>query len=269
MPTWIDSHCHLDRYVKKNELREVLAGATHCGVEQLIAVGTSMEDWGLYQRLAKDHLGRIYFTVGLHPCYVEDDWEDQLQLIMPYFLDKPNPIALGEIGLDNFHLPKDPAQAKQVQERQLAAFRKQLSFAYQLDCPIIIHSRNAFSEVVQVIDESGIDWRKIVFHCFSEGPEEMEVLNKRGGRASFTGIITYKTAENVRQAMLKQGLDKLMIETDAPYLSPVPHRGKENFPAYVSLVGAFAAEEFGVSDVEGFSQQITENTQEFFNLYED
>jgi len=119
-----------------------------------------------------------------------------------------------------------------------------------LDTPVVVHSRGAFAECVAMIDASGVDWRRVVFHCFTEGAAEIGELNRRGGVGSFTGILTYKTAEGVRSAALAQGLARFMLETDAPYLTPMPHRGKPNEPAFVRHTAEFAAGLFGVSPAE-------------------
>jgi TatD DNase family protein len=173
---------------------------------------------------------------------------------------------LGEIGLDRFHLPPEPAEAEKVFARQRAAFAEGLALAKRLRCPVVIHSRGAFAECVQMIDASGVDWAKIVFHCFVEGEAEVAVLMKRGGLASFTGILTYKNAPNVRAAAKAQGLARLMVETDAPYLTPMPHRGKPNEPAFVRHTAEFAAREvFGVSYDE-LAAVTTANARKFFGL---
>lgn len=261
----IDSHCHLEKFQQKGTLPEILNNCEEAGIEQLIAVGTHIGDWPTYNKLAKAHLGKIFWTAGIHPCHVEEDWRDQAMAIMPWFTDACPPVALGEIGLDYFHLPKEESAIAEQIARQKAAFRHQLSFAYQLDCPIVIHSRNAFSDCVALIDESGVNWEKVVFHCFSEGPEEIKTLNERGGRGSFTGIITYPSAENVREAALQQGLDRLMIETDAPYLAPVPHRGKPCEPAFTRNTAEYCASLLGVP-FETLAQKSYENTQAFYGL---
>jgi TatD DNase family protein len=177
-----------------------------------------------------------------------------------------NPVALGETGLDRFHLPKDsPAEAEKILGWQKAAFAAQLDLAKKLGCPLVVHSRGAFAECVAMIDASGLDWRRVVFHCFTEGPAEMAELTRRGGFGSFTGVITYKNADAVRAAALAQGLDRLMIETDAPYLTPMPHRGKPNEPAYLRHTAEFCAELFGVSR-ERLAEVTTANARKFFGI---
>ncbi|WP_269799045.1 TatD family hydrolase [Geminisphaera colitermitum] len=175
------------------------------------------------------------------------------------------PVALGECGLDRFHLPKnDPAAAARIFAWQREAFTAQLAIARRLACPLIVHSRGAFAECVAMIDDAGIPWERVVFHCFTEGPAEMSELLRRGGYGSFTGVLTYKNAESVREAARVQGLARLMIETDAPYLTPMPHRGKPNEPAYLRHTAEFAAAEvFGVPYTE-FAATTTANAQRFF-----
>jgi TatD DNase family protein len=174
-------------------------------------------------------------------------------------------VALGECGLDRFHLPKDPAVAKEMFQLQCDAFAAQLVLARRLDCPLVVHSRGAFRECIDLIEAGGVNWRRVVLHCFSEGPVEMRELIDRGGRGSFTGILTYKNAENVRAAAAVQGLDRLMVETDAPYLAPVPHRGEKNEPAYVRFVADRAAELLGV-DSAHLRETTTANARAFFGL---
>jgi TatD DNase family protein len=170
------------------------------------------------------------------------------------------------MGLDRFHLPKEPAEAEVVFARQKAAFAEGLKLGKRLGCPLVIHSRGAFPESVAMIDASGVDWTKVVYHCFVEGEAEVNALKERGAYASFTGILTYKNAPNVRAAAKAQGLARLMVETDAPYLTPMPHRGKPNEPAYVWHTAEYAAQEvFGVS-YEELAAVTTANAKRFFGI---
>ncbi len=261
----IDSHCHLEQFHRKGCFEEILQSAEVAGVGKLITIGTSTRDWDLYRQLASRYPDRIAYTVGLHPTDVEDDWEEQLDQLQEFFKSDLPPVGIGEIGLDHFHLPKSPQEAGVVKERQVIVFKRQLKLATNLNCPVVVHSRNSFHECVRVIDEARADWSQIVFHCFADGPEEIRLLNERGGRGSFTGIITYKNAENVREAALTQGMDRLMMETDAPYLAPVPMRGKRNEPAFVRHVADFCSNLFKMDRV-AFASETTANTRKFFNL---
>lgn len=261
----VDSHCHLSAFVKDGSFPDVLARAKAAGVERMIAVGTDLDDWSLYRDLAAAHPGVISHTVGLHPCHVDERWHDAVVAIGPMFADRTMPVALGEIGLDRFHLPKDPEEAAATMRLQHAAFRQQLALAYQFDCPVIVHSRQAFAETVAVIDESGVDWKKVVFHCFSEGPEQVRELNRRGGRASFTGILTYPSAGDIRAAAEAQGLAALMLETDSPYLAPQAVRGRTNEPANLAHIADYAASLFGTNRGE-IARISTANASAFFGL---
>ncbi len=261
----IDSHCHLDRFYKKGQLDEILQRAVNSDVQKIVAIGTNSDDWKIYQKLTNDYAGKIFYSVGLHPTDIDDNWENVLSEIASYFENNPRPVAVGEIGLDHFHLPKDLDSAKVIKATQVEVFKKQLKIAKKYNCPIVIHSRNSFSECVELIDQNGVDWSKVVFHCFSDGPDEIELLNKRGGRGSFTGIITFKNAQSIRDAAIAQGLDKILIETDAPYLAPEPFRGKPNEPAYLHHTAEYCAKLFNLN-INEFTKQATQNTISFFNL---
>lgn len=263
----IDSHTHLESFDKRGETDAVLARAREAGVTRLITIGTSSEDWARYRGLAEKHAGTVFYTVGLHPCSVDDRWSEEVAQIEAYWsFDGARPVALGECGLDRFHLPKDDAaRAEKIFAWQRAAFAAQLLIAERLKCPLVVHSRGAFAECVEMIDASGVSWDRVVFHCFTEGPAEMAELTRRGGRGSFTGVVTYKNADNVRAALVAQGIERLMLETDAPYLTPVPHRGKSNEPAFLTFTAEAAAQALGVS-VAALTARTTANAQAFFGI---
>jgi TatD DNase family protein len=309
----IDSHTHLETFARRGDVPAVLQRARAAGLEALVTIGTDPDDWPVYRALAKEHAGFVHYTVGLHPCDVDERWERAVALIEGYWsgraatplaaaprtesapcptqtsseagsgdpalqgdaaapsdasasADLPWPVALGETGLDRFHLPKnDAAAAERLFAWQRAAFAGQLMLAKRLDCPVVVHSRGAFRECVEVVDASGIDWGRVVFHCFTEGPAEMAELIRRGGWGSFTGIITYKNAEAVRAAAKAQGLARLMVETDAPYLTPEPHRGKPNEPAFVRHTAEYCAALFGVG-LDELAATTTATARRFYGL---
>jgi TatD DNase family protein len=263
LPPLVDSHAHIDRFHQRGELEAVLTRAREAGVVGIVAIGTEPSDWELYRSL-KPQLGNsVAYTVGLHPCSVEANWADAVRNLPRYFEGVNAAVGIGECGLDRFHLPKDPIAAEPIFARQREAFRAQLALATQLRGPIVVHSRGAFSECVAEIDASGCDWTRVVFHCFSEDDQAMEQLMTRGGRGSFTGILTYKNAGAVRAALRRQGLEKLMLETDSPYLAPEPHRGKPNEPAWVAYAAARAAQELEIS-LPALAEKTTANARHFF-----
>lgn len=254
----IDTHCHLDTFAAAGETEAVVARAKAAGVEKMLLAGTRLDDWALYRELAKKFAGTLFYAVGLHPEHCnEDDWREQISRLED-FADAA--VAVGEIGLDNHYSPDE-----NLRSRQREAFALQLQIAKKLNLPVIVHAREAFDESVKMIDESGVDWQKVVFHCFSETPERVKILNERGGCASFTGTITYKNAQNVRDSALAQGLEKLMLETDAPYLAPCKLRGKRCEPAYIVQTAAFVADLFGVP-VEVIDALTTKNARAFFGF---
>ncbi|MBI2517052.1 MAG: TatD family hydrolase [Opitutae bacterium] len=287
----IDTHTHLESFARRGDLPAVLARAREVGVTSMVAIGTDADDWSLYRDLARAHPGQVHYSVGIHPCSVDEGWAARFAQLEGFWggaslgrasppnepsdapgvfaarlENSPYPVALGEIGLDRFHLPKDDsAAAERIFAWQREAFAAGLALAKLLNCPVVVHSRGAFRECVEMIDASGVDWRRVVFHCFTEGVAEMAELTRRGGFGSFTGVITYKSAENVRAAALAQGLDRLMLETDAPYLTPMPHRGKPNEPAYLRHTAEFCAGLFGVS-LERLAEVTTANARKFFGL---
>ena len=261
----IDTHTHLESFAKRGELDGTLTRAAEAGVATLVTIGTASDDWGLYRDIAKAHPNRVRYTAGLHPCSVDESWEKEVAQLAGFWDGPIKPVALGECGLDRFHLPKDATEAERIFAWQRAAFAAQLELAKSLHCPVVVHSRGAFAECVEMVDASGVEWPKVVFHCFTEGPAEISELMRRGGWGSITGVITYKSAENVREAAKVQGLERLMLETDAPYLTPAPHRGKPNEPAYVRHTAEFCAELFDV-DYTRLAEVTTRNARAFYGL---
>jgi TatD DNase family protein len=262
----IDTHTHLDSYARDGTLPAVLERARAAGLEAMITIGTAPDDWSLYRDLAAQHRGFVHYSVGLHPCSVDAGWKVALEQVEAFWSSNPRPVALGEIGLYRFHLPKEPVEAEKIFGWQREAFVQGLAIAKRLGCPVVIHSRGAFRECVELIDASGVDWARVVFHCFVEGEAEMAELTRRGGRGSFTGILTYKSAENVRAAAKAQGLSRLMIETDAPWLTPAPHRGKPNEPEFLKHTAEYAAKEVLQVGYDELAAVTTANARKFFGI---
>lgn len=261
----IDSHCHPLEAARAGSFASYRAQAEAAGVAGLVAIGTGLDDWSLYRDLAAANPGYVRHTVGLHPNHVGDDWEDSVAALGTFFADRVEPAALGEVGLDYFRLPADPAEADAAKVRQQEAFRTQLALARQFGCPVVIHSRSAFHDCVAMVDRSGVDWRKVVFHCFTESLECLRELRHRGGRASFTGVLTYPKSTVTRASLAAHGLDDLMLETDAPYLPPQSHRGRENHSAYLPETAAMAAEVLHAPLAE-VERVTTANARAFFGF---
>ncbi len=263
---FIDTHAHLDFFQDNNTLPEMFERAKLSGVYKIITCSARKCDWANYFKLAKEHKGKVFWQFGIHPTEVE---ESDFEILEKSFEDYMNsdlpPISVGEIGLDFYRLPQDEFEISQIKKTQESIFRLQLNLAKKANLPICVHARSAISESVQIMKEENFDFSKSVFHCFSGGLKEIEVLNSLGARASFTGIITYKNAEEMRSVMLAQGLEKIMFETDCPYLAPTPHRGKDNEPSYIPLIAKKAAELFNISEKE-MAQISTENAESFFKI---
>jgi TatD DNase family protein len=208
-----------------------------------------LTDWSLYQSFARDYPGLIFYTVGLHPGEVNADWEKQVSQIESFWKSDLPPIALGEVGLDFNFLPENAGGTEAIKTQQTKAFAAQIAIAEMYDCPIVVHSRGAFHDCLALLKKSAIKPERVIFHCFVEDPTTVKQVIDAGMWASFTGILTYKSAQNIREAAKVVGLDRMIIETDAPYLAPVPFRGKTNEPAYVTYVAHAAAEILGVDEI--------------------
>jgi TatD DNase family protein len=264
---YIDSHTHLDTLTAQpGGIAGVIARAQQANVK-MVTIGTQAADWPILRGLAAEYRADVRHTVGLHPSEVTpQNWQAELHTLEDE-LGQGTPVALGECGLDYYRLPEDQGQARAIVEAQRAAFERQLDMARQTALPIVIHSRGAgaFADIIKTIAESKIEWPRFVFHCFSEGAAEVRWLNERGARASFTGIITFKNGEQMRQALRAQPLALTMLETDAPFLSPEPHRGEPNEPARMPLIVKKTAELMGVSLID-MAEAAYNNTIDFYKI---
>ncbi len=229
--TWTDSHCHLP----EAEADDLVAEAGAAGVGTMVTVGcdraTSLEALALAARYPNVHA-----TVGLHP----HEAKHGVATIADLFDggDGVPPIAVGECGLD-FHYDHSP------RDDQRSAFAEQIRIAHRLALPLVIHTRAAWDDTFAILDAVGVPART-VFHCFTGGPDEARRCLDRGALVSFSGIVTFPGAQDVRDAAAIVPLERTLVETDSPYLAPVPNRGKRNRPAWVPLVGVCLAELHGV-----------------------
>ena len=259
---FVDSHCHVDGAEFDRDRDEVIERAENAGVEMMLVVGTGEPDSGNFERavaLAEKH-ENIFASVGVHPHDAKTYDAEADKLLINLCKSSKKIVALGEIGLD-FYYEHSP---REVQE---TVFRKQIRLAKKLDLPIIIHSREADAETVKVLTEECSDknFRGGVMHCFGGTAKMAESLMKIGFLISFAGNVTFKKAENLREATRVVSLDKLLIETDCPYLAPVPFRGKRNEPAFVVETAKFLADFYAV-ELEELANQTTQNFVDFFKI---
>jgi len=249
-PRWFDSHCHVP--MLDAEERHVLDRARSAGVDRMVCVGCDLES----SRAAVDLARRqpeVEATVGLHPHeaqWLETQW-DALEA-----LAREAPIvAIGEAGFD-FYYAHSPFDAQEL------AFRHQIRLAHELDLALVIHSRDAWDDTFRVLEEEGLP-RRTVFHCFTGGPDEAHRAIELGASCSFSGIVSFRNARDVQAAAAIVPDDRLLVETDAPYLAPVPHRGSMNEPAFVVEVGrALAAARD--TDVESIAALTRANAEAIF-----
>jgi len=229
---WIDDHCHLHREVAQAD--EQVAAAAEAGVERLITVGCDVGQSADYIEIARRHTGRVWATVGMHPHDAKDGIDG-----MEALLGEPEVVAVGECGLD-FHYDHSP------RDQQADVFAAQIALAHHHGLALVIHTREAWPETFDILTAEGVPERT-VFHCFSGGPDEARRCLDLGGVLSFSGIVSFPSATDLHEAARACPLDRLLVETDSPYLAPVPHRGKKNQPAWVVDVGRAVAAVKGVA----------------------
>lgn len=231
---WADSHCHLP-YERLDDPAAEIAAARAAGVTRLITVGTDLGQSRAALGVAQAHDG-VWATVGLHPHDATDGLPPVLALLDEALADPATAgkvVGVGECGLD-YHYDHSP---RPVQREVFAA---QVEAATARDLALVIHSREAWDDTFAVLDDAGVPDRTI-FHCFTGGPDEARAALERGCFLSFSGVVTFTTAVDVQAAAALCPLDRLLVETDSPYLAPVPHRGKTNRPAYIPDVAAGVA----------------------------
>ena len=247
---WVDSHCHLQ--IVSEPAAAVLARARDAGVEWMVCVGTDLESSRAAIELARAH-DDVRATVGLHPHdarHLDDQWDALVTLARD-----PTVVAVGEAGFD-LHYEHSP------RAEQDAAFRAQVRLAHELDRALVIHSREAWDDTFGVLEEEGTPART-VFPGFTGGPDEARRALAAGAALSFSGIVSFRAADDVRAAAAVCPDDRLLVETDAPFLAPVPHRGRENEPALVPVVGAALAAARS-EPVEGLARSTAETAARLF-----
>lgn len=249
---WIDDHCHLgDGSDRWPEVESALADARSAGVERVITVGCDLATSQLALSIASEHDG-VWATAGLHPHDASNGLDGLVEL-----LDDPHVVAVGECGLD-YHYDHSP---RAVQREVFAA---QIALAHAHDLALVIHSREAWSDTFDILLAEGVPARTVL-HCFTGGPAEARRCLDLGAHLSFSGIVTFPGAPEVAEAATLCPLDRLLVETDSPFLAPVPHRGKPNRPALVPLVGAAIAALKGIA-VEDVADVTWENAAQVYAL---
>jgi len=253
----IDTHCHLaDRRLRRN-LDEVIGNAAREGVTALVCASANIPDARIAADIASQHPG-VFCTAGVHPHHAAEQDAGYLDQIEQLTAD-PRNVAVGEIGLD-YHYDFSP------RPRQQEVFAEQLALAGRLGKVIVIHTREAFDDTMAIVRDSGVDTSALVFHSFTGGPEEVRRALDIGAAVSFSGIVTFKKADDLRRGAELVPDDRILIETDAPYLSPEPVRKiKVNQPAYVAHIAARLGALRNTS-VERFAEQTTANAMRIFGL---
>jgi TatD DNase family protein len=254
----IDTHCHLTFEPLGPAVAGVIERSREAGVNGWITVGTSLEDSRAAIELAS-HYDGMYATVGIHPHDARTADEAALEELKR--LGRSDKVvAVGETGLDfHYNFSTQPDQRR--------VFIAHLEIARDLSLPVVIHSREAFGETMEILDQNGRGLKGVVFHCFSGSPEEAKRVLERGYYVSFTGVVTFKSAEKTREAAKVVPLSRLMVETDCPYMSPEPVRSSkpDNEPARMVHTARLLAALKGM-DLEDFARATTQTAATFFNL---
>jgi TatD DNase family protein len=255
----IDSHCHLDIGAFDADLDAVLARAKEAGLVHLITVGAGRGEAGPERAvdLARAHPDFVSATAGIHPHDARVATDDELAGLA-FWARLPEVVAIGETGLD-FHYDMS------LREDQERAFRAQIALARQVRKPVVVHTRSAPERTLSILREEMAGDVGGVIHCFSEDVPFARAALDIGFVSSFSGLVTFPKARGVLEAALAQPLDAILVETDAPFLAPVPRRGKRNEPSYVAHTAAFIARARGI-DEDAFRAIVTENARRVFAL---
>lgn len=263
---WVDQHCHLGLEPRDDgpdpstpTTQQVLADARAHGVVAMVTVGTDAASSTVALELA-ERTEHVWATAGVHPHDAVEGTGALREVLAAQRAREPGRsplVAVGECGLD-YHYDHSP------REVQRAVFAEQVQLAHDLDLPLVIHTRAAWDDTFAVLDEVGVPERTVL-HCFTGGPREAERCLERGLVLSFSGIVTFPRAPELREAAACTPLGSLMVETDSPFLAPVPHRGRPNRPALVGLVGAAVAAAKALSVAE-VAETTTATATRFYGL---
>ena len=256
-----DTHCHLDpeTYGDDAGVDEVIARARAAGVTRMVTIGSGYGpvSGDRARRVAQRH-GDVWFTIGLHP-HDAKDWGGEVRERMTALAADPKCVAFGEMGLD-FHYDNSP------RDQQRTCLREQIQLSLSLGMPVCIHDRDSDNETLRIlVDEGAFDGKGVLFHCYSGDVVTMNEIVALGGFVSIPGIVTFKTAGIMQEVAREVPIDRLVIETDSPFLTPVPFRGKKNEPARVALVAEKVAALRGMPVAE-LADVTTRNAIRFYGL---
>ena len=250
----IDSHCHLDHEPLFSDLSNVIQRSKDVGIKKLLTISTSFEIFYKIKKLInKDEM--IYGTVGIHPHESATNVIKSDEIIK-YLKDNPRLIGIGETGLDFYYNNSD-------KNKQISSFLEHIGASVKTDIPLIIHSRNAEKETFDILNKFKDNNLKILMHCFTGSTEFAKKLLKLNAFFSASGIITFKNSTELQETFKQLPIDKLLIETDSPFLAPVPNRGKKNEPAYIDFTAKKLAEIKNITK----SKLVELTTNNFNNLF--
>ena len=251
----IDTHCHFNHKKLADEIPACIARAHAADVEQMLVVGYDAASSTEAVALAETYAPHVFAVVGVHP-HDSKDWNEETAQRIREWAGHPRVVAIGEIGLD-FHHDFSPREA------QGAAFRAQMKIAQEVGLPVVIHCREAYPETLEILAEENVQALGGVMHCWAGTVEEAQQTIELGMHLGIGGTVTFKNAANVRASAKIAPLDRLLVETDAPYLAPMPYRGQRNEPAYTRLVANYLAELRGMT-YEELADATTANARRFF-----
>lgn len=249
---WIDLHCHLDKL--KKTVDESLAEATEAGVQRVVTIGTDPTDLPVVLGIAQKYYPQVFCTLGIHP-HDGGSYTSEAEKFIRENVHRPEVIAVGEIGLDYYY------EHSSVED-QKKAFRSQLEIAKEFQMPIEIHTRDAEEDTIEILKEYKGSVTGII-HCFTGTSWLASQALDLGYNISISGVVTFKNADSLRETVKMIPVDRLHVETDAPFLAPVPKRGQENVPAFVHHTGEFVAA-LKQMDLFDFQQQMKVNALKMF-----
>ncbi len=254
---FFDTHTHLPDGATSEEAETILAEAAAAGVKNLLLAGTSVDDAAVYLPIVATHTG-IYTSVGVHPeaCRSFNEATDMPKL--REWLKEPGVVAIGEVGLDAHY--EEP-----FADEQESCFRAMLRLADETNTPVVIHSRDAFERCYRIVGECLAKDHPIQVHSFADTPRELDLWLERNAVFSYNGMVTFKKAENIRTTLRLVPQDRLLLETDAPYLTPTPFRGQPNSSKYIPLIAQRIADERSLT-LDEVAKITTENARRFFRL---